>query len=76
MGAAGKRREEQLLDEIAALKGSIKERDNQIGDYEQQVKTLEELVKMKQAELAQQVKIINDLNAKIADLQNKLDSAM
>ena len=48
MGAAGKRREEELLAEIAALKATIGERDSQIGDYEQQVASLREHIKMKE----------------------------
>jgi len=34
MGAAGKRREEELLSQIAALEGTVRERDNSISDYE------------------------------------------
>jgi len=76
MGAAGKRREEELLGQIAALQREIKERDSSIADYEGQVKTLQELVKMKQHEIAEQVKIISDLQSKIAELEKKLHSAM
>ena len=32
MGAAGKRREEELLARITQLEGTIRERDNQIGE--------------------------------------------
>ena len=42
MGAAGKRREEELLAKIASLEGTVRERDNQIGDYEAQIAGLRE----------------------------------
>ena len=42
MGAAGKRREEELLAKIAALEGAVRERDNQISDYEGQISGLRE----------------------------------
>ena len=42
MGAAGKRREEELLSQIASLEAAIKERDGQISDYEGQVAALRE----------------------------------
>ena len=48
MGAAGKRREEELLAKIAALEGTVRERDNQIGDYEAQIAGLREQIKINQ----------------------------
>ena len=47
MGAAGQRREQELLAQIAALETTVRERDNAIGDYEQQVAALREQIKMK-----------------------------
>ena len=53
MGAAGKRREEELLAQIAALEGTVRERDNQISDYEGQVAGLREQIKMKEGNIAE-----------------------
>ena len=51
MGAAGKRREEELLAQITTLKTTIKEKEGQIDDYEGQVAALREQVKMKEADI-------------------------
>ena len=53
MGAAGKKREEELLAQIAALEGAVRERDNSIRDFEGQVEALREHVKMKDGEIAE-----------------------
>ena len=51
MGAAGKKREEELLAQIAALQEDVRQRDNQISDFNQQVAGLREQVKMKEADI-------------------------
>ncbi len=66
MGAAGQRREQELLAQIATLEQTIRERDNQIGDFEQQVAALREQIKMKEADIEQHLQTIADLEAKIA----------
>ena len=76
MGAAGQRREQELLAQIAALEKTIRERDNQIGDFEQQVAALREQIKMKEDDIQQHLKTIADLEAKIANLEDKLANAM
>lgn len=35
MGAAGQRREQELLAQIATLETTVREKDNTIGDFEQ-----------------------------------------
>lgn len=76
MGAAGKRREEELLAQIAALEGTIREKDNQIGDYEGQVAALREQIRMKDADISQLEGKIAELEAKVRDLQAQLNQAM
>ena len=69
MGAAGKRREEELLAQIAALTATVKERDNSIRDFEVQVGALREQVRMKENDIAELEQKIRDLEAKIESLQ-------
>ena len=42
MGAAGKRREEELLAQIAALEANVREKENRIAEQEAQVIDLRE----------------------------------
>lgn len=65
MGAAGKRREEELLAKITTLETTVRERDNQISDYEGQLAGLREQIKMKEAD-------IDQLESKIAELVAKI----
>ena len=53
MGAAGKRREEELLAQIAALEASVREKENRIAEQEAQVIDLREQVRRKEADIAE-----------------------
>ena len=48
MGAAGKRREEELLAQIAALEAAITDKEKEIKAYEARVEALNEHVRMKE----------------------------
>lgn len=76
MGAAGQRREQELLAQIAALEDTVRQKENNISDFEQQVAALREQIKMKETDIQQHLKTISDLEAKIASLEDKLSNAM
>ena len=68
MGAAGKRREEELLAQISALEGMVREKDNSISDYEGQISALREQLRMKEADIGELERKIAELEAKLANL--------
>lgn len=76
MGAAGKKREEELLAQITSLEQQMRERGNTIADFEGQVSALREQLKMKEADISEHEQTIADLRAKIADLEQRLNQAM
>ena len=76
MGAAGKRREEELLAQIAALEATVREKENRIAEQEAQQIALREQVRMKEADIAELEQKIIVLEAKIADLEKQLQLSM
>ena len=51
MGAAGKKREEELLSQIAALEKVVREKETTIGNCEAEIATLKEQIRMKEDEI-------------------------
>ena len=76
MGAAGKRREEELLAQIAALEAANSDKEKEIKSYEARVEALNEHIRMKEQDIKGLEEEIANLQAKIADLESQLNSAM
>lgn len=75
MGAAGKKREEELLAKIEALRKDIGYRDTSIAQHLATIEDQNQKINQLNDEILALKKAIEDLNSKIQDMQAQLDKA-
>jgi uncharacterized coiled-coil DUF342 family protein len=69
MGAAGKKRENELLAEIANLRRELAERAARIDELKAQGEKMERTLSEREAQIEELKAVIRGLEAKIADLE-------
>ena len=76
MGAAGKRRENELLGMLEELRREMKQRIDQIVKLEQSEKLLQQTIKERDSTILQLQKEISDLNSIVKQLEDDLNKSL